>query len=280
MKLIRLALMLPVFVCLLSTFTTAQTEFFSSEFDEDWIDLEIVVDNPFVNGDGPLVSGASISTPASNGNPGANRLSAYNLTAGDWVLSGGKCEDWIYEPSQQGPIESFNFDLDAAGTNLDGQGNQPVMVVLEQDDTLYFSVDDFAINFNNSGFVPFSANELVSDSFDTNPAAIAGSTPRDGQTPDFSSSGNEIRFGYVILSGILTGGPTLTTTARIDNLSITVSSQIVGDINCDGEVNLLDVAPFVELITTGGFLDKADVNEDGVVDLLDVSPFVALLSDG
>ncbi len=53
---------------------------------------------------------------------------------------------------------------------------------------------------------------------------------------------------------------------------------VVGDVNCDGVVDLLDVAPFVELITTNTFSLKADINEDGVVDLLDVEPFVNLLT--
>lgn len=55
---------------------------------------------------------------------------------------------------------------------------------------------------------------------------------------------------------------------------------VLGDVNCDNEVNLLDVAPFVDLVTTGGFSEKADINTDGTVDLLDVAPFVALLSGG
>ncbi len=55
---------------------------------------------------------------------------------------------------------------------------------------------------------------------------------------------------------------------------------IVGDINCDGVVNLSDVNPFVQLISTGGFSAKADINGDGAVNLSDVSPFVALLSGG
>ena len=53
---------------------------------------------------------------------------------------------------------------------------------------------------------------------------------------------------------------------------------LLGDVNCDGVVNLLDVAPFVELVSMGGFSDKADINQDGVVNLLDVEPFVALLA--
>ena len=56
-------------------------------------------------------------------------------------------------------------------------------------------------------------------------------------------------------------------------------AALIGDVNCDGEVNLLDVAPFVELITNGEFDAKADINSDGEVNLLDVSPFVMLLSN-
>ena len=55
---------------------------------------------------------------------------------------------------------------------------------------------------------------------------------------------------------------------------------LIGDVNLDGEVNLLDVAPFVDLVSVGMFQLEADVNEDGSVNLLDVSPFVDLLSGG
>lgn len=52
----------------------------------------------------------------------------------------------------------------------------------------------------------------------------------------------------------------------------------IGDVNCDGETNLLDVMPFVDAIISGEFLPKADTNFDGAVDLLDVSSFVDLLT--
>lgn len=55
---------------------------------------------------------------------------------------------------------------------------------------------------------------------------------------------------------------------------------LLGDVNMDGSVDLLDVQPFVELVSTGGFLAEGDINEDGFVDLLDVQPFVQLLSGG
>ena len=53
---------------------------------------------------------------------------------------------------------------------------------------------------------------------------------------------------------------------------------LLGDVNCDGLINLLDVDPFVILLSRGGFSEKADMNEDGSVNLLDVDLFIAALS--
>lgn len=55
---------------------------------------------------------------------------------------------------------------------------------------------------------------------------------------------------------------------------------ILGDVNMDGEVNLLDVGPFVTLLTTSTFQEEGDINGDGVVNLLDVGPFVDILTGG
>ena len=56
------------------------------------------------------------------------------------------------------------------------------------------------------------------------------------------------------------------------------SPFLIGDVNQDGNVNLLDVAPFVDLITNGGFQTEADISQDGVVNLLDIAPFIDLLN--
>ena len=65
------------------------------------------------------------------------------------------------------------------------------------------------------------------------------------------------------------------------NVDFEEAEQILlGDVNCDGVVNLLDVAPFVDLVSNGGFSEKADINQDGIVNLLDVQPFVQLLAGG
>ena len=63
-------------------------------------------------------------------------------------------------------------------------------------------------------------------------------------------------------------------------VSVSVGGILMGDANCDGSVNLLDVSAFVDLLTDGGFVDKVDFNGDQVVNLLDVSPFVIALSGG
>ena len=55
-------------------------------------------------------------------------------------------------------------------------------------------------------------------------------------------------------------------------------SILLGDVNCDGFVNLLDIQPFVNLLSSGGFVEKADINQDGLVNLLDVQPFVDVLA--
>ena len=56
------------------------------------------------------------------------------------------------------------------------------------------------------------------------------------------------------------------------------SQMLLGDINCDGSIDLLDVAPFVDMLAAGTFSEKADINQDGSFDLLDVQPFVNLLA--
>ena len=56
-----------------------------------------------------------------------------------------------------------------------------------------------------------------------------------------------------------------------------VQGLLIGDVNMDGVVDLLDVEPFIALITSGDYSEEADTNQDGAVNLLDVDSFVDLL---
>lgn len=68
---------------------------------------------------------------------------------------------------------------------------------------------------------------------------------------------------------------------QFDNVRVTAVpvEVLFGDINGDGAVNLLDIAPFVELLSSGEFLAAGDMNGDGAVDLLDVALFVELFGN-
>ncbi len=71
------------------------------------------------------------------------------------------------------------------------------------------------------------------------------------------------------------------TQAAVLNVDFTPAKGVLlGDVNLDGVVNLLDVGPFVTLLTRGGFQAEADINQDGSVNLLDVSGFVEIISGG
>ena len=53
-----------------------------------------------------------------------------------------------------------------------------------------------------------------------------------------------------------------------------------GDVNLDGMVNFLDIAPFILRLSDMENQAEADLNEDGVVNFLDISPFIQALTNG
>ena len=69
-------------------------------------------------------------------------------------------------------------------------------------------------------------------------------------------------------------------TALQANISADVpgAGPLVGDCNLDGNVNFLDITPFISLVSVGEFLDEADINRDGSVNFLDITPFINLFN--
>ena len=59
---------------------------------------------------------------------------------------------------------------------------------------------------------------------------------------------------------------------------VTFDRFMVGDVNGDGAIDLLDVSHFVDAVSSGQFEPAADINQDGAVDLIDVPLFIDLLS--
>ena len=59
-----------------------------------------------------------------------------------------------------------------------------------------------------------------------------------------------------------------------------VATALLGDVNADGQVNGLDVDPFVDLLLQNQYELLADMNADGKLNGLDVDPFVAAVVGG
>lgn len=80
--------------------------------------------------------------------------------------------------------------------------------------------------------------------------------------------------------------------AGVDDVQIIFyecNTATLGDLNCDGSVNILDINPFVLAVSdpaayAAAFPDcnrnLGDINGDGQVNVLDINPFVALISGG
>jgi hypothetical protein len=64
----------------------------------------------------------------------------------------------------------------------------------------------------------------------------------------------------------------------VDFLTVGVTTFILGDSNQDGEVNFLDIAPFIGFLASSTFLAEADCNQDGAVSFLDINPFIEILA--
>jgi T5SS/PEP-CTERM-associated repeat protein len=72
-------------------------------------------------------------------------------------------------------------------------------------------------------------------------------------------------------------------TAAYTGTAVTLSQPVQrGDVNLDGAVNNLDIAPFVAALTgaapTGQVAFAVDASRDGLVNNLDIAPFVSLLT--
>jgi hypothetical protein len=96
-----------------------------------------------------------------------------------------------------------------------------------------------------------------------------------------------------LLPGVYTGTATFTnTTNGIGNttraMQVTVFA-VIGDLNCDGEVNNFDIDPFVLAISDpsayaraypGCPISSADINGDGQVNNFDIDPFIDCITNG
>jgi len=102
---------------------------------------------------------------------------------------------------------------------------------------------------------------------------------RGAQLTGFYEDGSPFSFDLNTISNL--GGPddffspdaTLTLTLVAETVD-----DFLCDVNQDGEVNFMDIAPFIEVLAAGTFLAEADCNLDGEVNFFDIAPFIVILS--
>ena len=233
-------------------------------------------------------------------NPHFSRYSWKSFISQDDFLSpGGTLVTDSFDRARFDSFEEFLDDVIGVWTvtNSAGQKGTFEILVLQESDfeplelispvsgmTLY-SGQDFDIivspdDPNENGISFFSPDadvecQCVGDSGRiVLPFGLAASTGR------FSSFDTEERDdlvtsaqGAIIISSVTL--VSLTERAELDVVAV-----VLGDTNLDGVVGLLDVAPLIDLLNTGGYMPQADVNQDGVVDLVDIGPFIDLLTGG
>lgn len=163
----------------------------------------------------------------------------------------------------------------------DGSFGSPVVSVISLGgtenarDTAVLDTDgdgdlDLVIPYGSNDFVVAAIND-GSGSFEQDLTTSFGVSPVHATVGDFNGDSSlEVVIAHSIGSSLVFADFDCGEPAPI----------LLGDVNLDEEVNLLDIAAFVDRITNNVFQEEADINEDDVVNLLDVGPFVDLLSGG
>lgn len=83
---------------------------------------------------------------------------------------------------------------------------------------------------------------------------------------------------YAYFSHQNSGGGNSTTFSDFSIGFGVIDFALCGDINLDGNTNFLDIAPFINLLTSGAYQAEADCNFDGEVTFLDIAPFIVALT--
>ena len=135
----------------------------------------------------------------------------------------------------------------------------------QQDPATLLSAMHYSTSFDAG--LTWTVSVQVTDAFD--PLIGHPNQNKIGDYYDMRSSNDAVHVAY---------SATFNGEQDVYYLRIPVGEVLLGDVNQDGLVNLLDVAPFIAVLSSGNYQGAADCNKDGTVNLLDVDPFVAILT--
>ena len=188
-------------------------------------------------------------------------------------------------------------DVPQSGSRLDSSHDEFLTFSFNQDVT----VTAIALtNLTNGETFQFGPAENITNlsNMDLPDLTMGTFAPEGPQNP--ASSNNLMRFtfetplqfaaGEEILIGETGNDPALQTGGTpgvgLEQIVLTIDGDGGlddghGDVNLDGIVNFLDIAPFINVLSSGGSPaeeSQADCSGDGVVSFLDISPFIQALA--
>ena len=200
---------------------------------------------------------------------GGSFLEPVEYPAGTW---GGIDVGDINNDSHVDIALAFGNDFSVVYGNGDGSFQEPV--IISNEGTLFranvgiLDLDGdqdkelIAIRGNTNDFNLYINNG--NDVFDLDLGVSLAFSPNDVATGDFNGDGvDDAAIGH--------------SAGNLEILFFDCRETLLGDVNLDGNVDLLDVSPFVALLTSGSFQLEADINRDNEVNLLDIGGFVEIL---
>ena len=190
----------------------------------------------------------------------------------------------------------------ANSADITGNGRADIMFGGNTNDHLFENTTAAVTDFDSL------TGGLLPSFHDASPIAISG-TIAEGETKVFIAAGIPFDSTFSVVarsaadlglsvqvSGVEVGASDRTgegvvegvqyqTAAANSNVIIEVTNNggggiLLGDLNGDGQVSLLDVQPFIDLLSNNGFDPAGDFNGDGAVNLLDVALFVDSINGG
>jgi len=165
-------------------------------------------------------------------------------------------------------FDGFGFSVSGAGdVNNDGFAD---LITGAQQIGDYGQIFGSARVFSGAdGSVLYELSENV-EGFG-NSVSGAGDVNGDG-VADFVVGGIGVRGGTDVV------GASSLSRVRVDVSRLPIFLSSLGDVDQDGEVTFADIAPFIEVLMNGTFLEEADCNQDGEVNFDDIESFIALLT--
>jgi hypothetical protein len=206
-----------------------------------------------------------------------------------WIANGGTYDRDETTGNLQGSVNSqYNFTDGGVQSYLANGGDwgNPAGGLIVSDAPLAVIESNltYTVSMMANGAAAPVTLDLLADGVALTPSSsvdpvLSAEWQEYSRTYDLASLAGSVGKDVTIQLGV--GREASGTQSHFDDASLSsTSSTLLGDVNLDGEVNGLDVDPFVGLVTGGTYQDEGDMNGDGEVNGLDVDPFVAAVVGG